>query len=158
MKIKYQDWSPRGDSLIRINDAEEIISDYARQGYTLTLRQLYYQFVSKALIENSERSYKNLSTLVTKARMAGLLSWTAIEDRGRSVNSHWFEEDTQVPIDNLPYYINYDRWARQDTYVEVWVEKEALGNVIQRACKPLQVNSLSCKGYLSASEAWRAGR
>ncbi|MCH9712689.1 MAG: hypothetical protein K0U20_08715 [Proteobacteria bacterium] len=57
----------------------------------------------------------------------------------------------------MPHYIRFDQWARQDTYVEVWVEKEALGNVIERACKPLMVPHMACKGYLSASEAWRAG-
>ncbi|MCU7840844.1 MAG: hypothetical protein KZQ94_15880 [Candidatus Thiodiazotropha sp. (ex Troendleina suluensis)] len=62
------------------------------------------------------------------------------------------------PIKKLPYYIRFDQWDRQDYYIEVWVEKEALGNVISRACKPYLVPHMSCKGYLSASEAWRAGR
>ncbi|MCU7839738.1 MAG: hypothetical protein KZQ94_10230 [Candidatus Thiodiazotropha sp. (ex Troendleina suluensis)] len=58
---------------------------------------------------------------------------------------------------DLPNYIRFDRWDRQDFYIEVWVEKEALGNVIARACDPFLVPYMSCKGYLSASEAWRAG-
>ena len=61
-------------------------------------------------------------------------------------------------IEALPRQIRFDQWARQDHYVEVWVEKEALGNVIEQACNPLLIPYMSCKGYLSASEAWRAGR
>ncbi|MCP4985516.1 MAG: hypothetical protein GY928_05415 [Colwellia sp.] len=51
-----------------------------------------------------------------------------------------------------------DYWEPQDYYIEVWVEKEALGNVVERACDPLKTPFLSCKGYLSASEAYDAGK
>ena len=60
MKIAYivRDFKPA--SLAIIKQANQIIADYEAQGYSLTLRQLYYQFVSKALIPNTERSYKRL--------------------------------------------------------------------------------------------------
>ena len=156
--IKYEDWNPKAKTLVLVADAVDIIDDYQMQGYELTLRQLYYRLVGFGKIPNTERSYKRLGNIVTRARMAGLISWKAIEDRNREVNKFWFEEDIDVPIRNMPYYIRFDKWQRQDYYLEVWVEKEALGNVIERACKPLHVNSLSCKGYLSASESWRASQ
>jgi hypothetical protein len=157
MKIAYKAWDPKQSTLDIVYQAESIIVEYQRAGYVLTLRQLYYQFVARGIIENSERSYKNLGNTVTKARMAGMISWEAIEDRNREHKSFWCDEDVLSPIRDLPQYIRFDRWARQDYYVEVWVEKEALGNVVSRACDPYLVPHLSCKGYLSASEAWRAG-
>ena len=158
MHIAYQDWNPKPETLALVEMAQQIIRQYQAEGYILTLRQLYYQFVSKDLIPNSERSYKNLGSVITKARMAGLISWTAIEDRNRGHNTFYSQEDLMQPIRDLPGMIEYDRWARQDTYVEVWVEKEALGNVVGRACGKLWTPHMACKGYLSASEAWRAGR
>lgn len=158
MKIAYKDWNPRESTLHLVQQAEDIINEYQQAGYVLTLRQLYYQFVARAIVENSERSYKNLGTVVTKARLAGMISWEAIEDRNREHKSFWYDEDELNPIKDLPRYIRFDQWERQAYYVEVWVEKEALGNVISRACDPLLVPHMSCKGYLSASEAWRAGR
>ena len=158
MKIEYIEWNPKPATIVLINHAEDIIEEYQAAGYVLTLRQLYYQFVSRDIIENTERSYKNLGTVITKARMAGMISWEAIEDRNREHHDFWYEEDELEPIRKLPYYVRFDQWARQDTYIEVWVEKESLGSVISRACKPLLVPYMSCKGYLSASEAWRAGR
>lgn len=157
-KIAYIDWTPRGDSAALINQAEVIIGEYRRQGYVLTLRQLYYQFVSRDIIPNTERSYKNLGNLLTKARMAGYISWYSIEDRGREFICPWFREDAKELIDDLPANIRFDRWARQENYVEVWVEKEALSNVVAKACKSTFTPYLACKGYLSASEAWRAGQ
>ena len=58
--IQYIDKRFNAKSRVRIRQAQEIISDYRAAGYTLTLRQLYYQFVARGLIENTERSYKNL--------------------------------------------------------------------------------------------------
>ncbi|MEW8200220.1 MAG: hypothetical protein AB2777_21520 [Candidatus Thiodiazotropha endolucinida] len=158
MKISYQAWNPKPSTIDLIRDADSIIEEYEAAGYTLTLRQLYYQFVARDIIENSERSYKNLGNIITKARMAGLISWEAIEDRNREHQSFWFDEDEMNPIKSLPEFIRFDQWGRQDYYLEVWVEKEALGNVVSRACEPYLVPHMSCKGYLSASEAWRAGQ
>lgn len=158
MKIFYEEWNPKLATLQLVHQANEIIDDYRSNGYTLTLRQLYYQFVAKGVIDNSERSYKNLGNMVTRARMAGMISWEAIEDRNRQHQSFWSDEDIMKQIRDLPYGIRYDFWHRQEYYVEVWVEKEALGNVVHRACSEHLVPHLSCKGYLSASEAWRAGR
>ena len=158
MKIAYKHWNPQPKTEDLIALAQQIIEEYSAAGYILTLRQLYYQLVARDVIENKERSYKNLSNTMTKARMAGMISWEAIEDRNRSSYRFWSQEDPMDPIRNLPNYIRFDQWARQDAYVEVWVEKEALGNVIAKACNPYLVPYMSCKGYLSASEAWRAGR
>jgi len=158
MKIQYIDWNPKPATLELVYLAEDIIHEYEKQGYVLTLRQLYYQLVARGLIENTERSYKNLGNHITKARMAGLLDWSLIEDRNRTFNQLGICEDEYSLMRRLAPSINYDLWDRQDNYVEVWVEKEALGNVIARACEPLRVPYLACKGYLSASEIWRGGQ
>lgn len=154
----FKHWKPSLHSSALVTKANQIINDYREQGYILTLRQLYYQFVARDLIENSERSYKNLGNIISKARDAGLIDWSAIEDRNRSFNTFWTDEDSLNVIEDTPRQIRFDQWARQDTYVEVWVEKEALGNVISRACNQFLVPHMSCKGYLSSSEAYRAGK
>jgi hypothetical protein len=155
---RYKDLNFRGEKLAIIEKANEIIETYRAQGYTLTLRQLYYQFVARALIPNSERSYKNLGTAVSDGRDAGLIDWNAIEDRGRGVRPVFVQEDELEVVNGLEYALSLDYWERQNAYVEVWVEKEALASVIERPCRRWNVPYMACKGYLSASEAWRAGR
>jgi hypothetical protein len=144
--------------LALINQVNEIIADYSVQGYTLTLRQLYYQLVSRNIIANEERSYKNLGNAVNDGRMAGMISWLGIEDRGRGIRPWLIEEDEQEVLNGIEDGFALDYWDRQDTYVEVWVEKDALASVIERPCNTWRVPYMPCKGYLSASEAWRAGR
>jgi hypothetical protein len=90
-KIEYVQKNFRPDSLQLIKRINAVIAEYEKQGFSLTLRQVYYQMVARAIIPNNERSYKNLGNLISDARLAGLIDWTAIEDRTRNLrgNSHW---------------------------------------------------------------------
>lgn len=148
----------RGDTMEIIDKANALISSYRKQGYVLSLRQLYYQFVSRDWLANNEKNYKRLGDIVTKGRLNGLISWTGIEDRGRDLEKWLIEENVASILEKLPRMYGQNMWARQEYYVEVWVEKDALSNVVERACGPWRVPFLACKGYLSASEAWRSGK
>lgn len=156
--IRYKEIKFAPASWARIKIANEIIKDFRAQGYTLTLRQLYYQFVAKDLIPNSERSYNSLGGLMTNARMAGEVSWYALEDRSRTHNSWSFEEEETEALAGVEYGLRWDYWARQDYYVEAWIEKEALGDVLAKACNPYRVPYMSCKGYMSSSACWQGGQ
>jgi hypothetical protein len=140
-----------------VEQANEILEGMAEQGYTLTLRQLFYQFVRRNWIANSEKSYKRLGEVVAKARLGGHISWDAIEDRNRSLMDWAFDEDPASVIAGARSQLVYDLWARQGTYCEVWVEKDAMSGVVARPCERLMVPYMACKGYLSLSESWRAG-
>jgi hypothetical protein len=120
---QYRDCNFKGERLAIIDQANEIIATYRAQGYTLTLRQLYYQFVSRDLIPNTERSYKNLGSAISDGRDAGMIDWDAIEDRGRGVSQWLIEEDEKSVLDMIEYRFALDFWQRQNCYVEVWVER-----------------------------------
>lgn len=146
----------RPKTLAIIEKADEIIQDYAGQGYTLSLRQLYYQFVSRDLIPNSDREYKKLGAAINDARLAGLISWDSIEDRNRTPSLPYVQEDHEAIAESNRYSFSVDMWLNQPRRVEVWVEKDALSSVVGRACDRYRAPYLACKGYLSASEAYRA--
>lgn len=57
-KICYVDKRFNRSSVAIIDQANTIIVEYAAQGYDLTLRQLYYQFVARGLIANRDLEYK----------------------------------------------------------------------------------------------------
>jgi hypothetical protein len=50
----------RTKTLARIEQANAILAEYAGQGFTLTLRQLFYQFVARQLVENMQANYDAL--------------------------------------------------------------------------------------------------
>jgi hypothetical protein len=142
------------ESLGLIEKANLIIEDMLSQGFDLTLRQLYYQFVSKDLIPNTERSYKNLGSVINDARLAGLIDWDHISDRTRSLrqNSHW--QNPQDIMNGAARSYKIDLWARQKYRPEVWIEKDALVGVIEGVCREEDVPFFSCRGYTSQSEMW----
>lgn len=141
-----------------IAKANEIIANYASQGYSLTLRQLYYQFVSKDLIANKQSEYNRLGCIVSDARKAGLIDWDSIEDRTRALRSEpaWASPASIISSAAAGYQV--DLWKDQDVYVEVWFEKDALMGVFERASERYRTPYFSCRGYTSDSEVWGAAR
>lgn len=88
MKIAYKRFSFRQGSLQIIDTANKIIDEYEGVDLKLTLRQLYYQFVSKGMLSNDQKSYNKLGRMVNNARMGGMIDWAAIEDRTRFLRGH----------------------------------------------------------------------
>jgi hypothetical protein len=141
-----------------ITMAQDIVAEYSRQGFSLTVRQLYYQFVARGHIANNVQEYKRLARVVNDARLAGLLDWNAIEDRLRNVVGHASWVDPASIIDSAAYSFRMNPWKLQPYHIEVWIEKDALSGVIEPVCRRWRVPSFACRGYTSQSEAWRAGK
>ena len=157
-KIQYETHTFRAAALAIIDTADQICRDYAAQGYSLTLRQLYYQFVSRDEIPNTQQSYKRLGDIINNARLAGLLDWDHIVDRTRNLRgtSHWSRPGDV--IDSAAWSYRLDKWKNQPRRVEIWVEKEALAEVVQRAAGTWDLDWFSCRGYVSQSELHGAGK
>lgn len=145
-------------SLELIDHANRIIREYQRQGFTLTLRQLYYQFVSRDLLSNTIREYKRLGSVINDARLAGLIDWEMIEDRTRNVQTISVWSDPAEILDAVADQYKEDLWDTQQHRVEVWIEKNALIGVIEPVCRRWRVPHLACIGYLSQSEQYAAGK
>jgi len=154
-KIAYEFKNFGDKALDTIAQANEIIEDYQAQGLVLTLRQLYYQFVSKDLIPNKQAQYKRLGNIVSDARLAGLIDWNAIEDRTRNLMGINTYVDPGDAIRSVVRRFRIDRWEGQAFRPEVWIEKEALTGVISGICGELGIDYFACKGYVSQSEMWR---
>jgi len=143
-------------SMRLIETANSIIEEFQAQGFTLTLRQLYYQFVARDVIPNNLQSYKALGSIINDARLAGLIDWDAIEDRMRSLETNWHQPSPHAAGVAMRNAYAIDMWANQPQRVQVWVEKDAMSAVIEKVCRPLDVPYLACRGYVSQSEQYRA--
>lgn len=143
------------DTIVFVN---AILSEYEAQGYDLSLRQLYYQCVARGRIENSQRSYKNLGNLVSDARLAGLIDWDIIKDRGRVrvAQSHW--GSPADIMDSAAYSFRIDKWLDQPCKIVVLVEKQALEGVLIPVCRNLDIEFMANKGYSSSSAMYELGK
>jgi len=129
------------------------MSDY----WPLTVRQLYYQLVSKLIIKNNMGSYQKVSRVSTKLRRHDLLPWEAVEDRTRRTIDKRGISDVQAFVqEQMVSFLDARYYHRcyvqnQDNYVEVAVEKDALSSILSEAvyyyCTRLNI----VKGQVSAT-------
>ena len=175
-RIAYIEKRFHRSSSIVISQANDILEEYQNNGYDLTLRQLYYQFVARDLFpedrrwtwtgskwirdpegtKNADPNYKWLGKKTNDARLAGLMDWNTIVDRTRTLLAftHWDSPAQRVDAASRGYHI--DIRSTQPYYIEVWVEKEALIGIVEDACDPHDVPCFACRGYVSQSAMWRA--
>ena len=134
-----------------IGDIQRMIAEYMKLNIKLTLRQLYYQLVSKNIIPNDIKVYSKLSKLITDARYAGLIDWNAIEDRERVpiVCSEW--DNVSGLVDSAIRSYRLPRWEDQDNYVELFTEKRALSSILAPIANKWHINFCVNKGYASAT-------
>jgi len=140
--------------LNKLNKAKDILAEF-NEYKPLTLRQIYYQFVSKGFIENNISQYTMLSTFLKNARIDGEIDWEDIEDRTRVFHnlSGFYDKESfiQQELDNflIGYYRNLTQ--TQEQYIEVWIEKDALSSLFSKICYNYTVPVVVCKGFSSVS-------
>jgi hypothetical protein len=165
-KIRYEETKFKPDRLAMLRQVQAIVEEYQVQDLDLSSRQVYYQMVSRDLFPaawadprtgstNNERSYKKLCALVADGRMAGMIDWETITDRGRFVRRLPSWRGPAEIVSACAEQFRLDKWARQETYVEAAVEKDALIGVLDGVCTRNEIPYLACKGYTSLSEVWR---
>jgi hypothetical protein len=155
----FEAYNPGLKAAETIRQANLIIAEYEAMGYKLTLRQLYYQFVARGWLENIQQNYKNLGATLSRARLAGFVDWDAIEDRTRSMEgASWGYANVSHYVKHIAHGYQIDIWKGQDTYLEVWVEKEALAGIVEKALEDLRIGYLCCRGNVSQSEMYAAGK
>jgi hypothetical protein len=129
-----------------------ILEDY----HPMTLRQIFYQLVSKQILENDTANYERLGRALVPARKEGRIPWEWIEDRLRKPRpvSQW---------EGLPDFAEtaceaYRRsvWVDQEIYIEAWLEKDALSGVFERVLEDYGVTLNVGRGYDGWSSIFEA--
>jgi hypothetical protein len=125
--------------------------DVAREVLTaihpMTVRQVYYQLVSRQVIENNRGQYQAVSMALVAARQDGTIPWAWIEDRNRRPRqvSMW-AGIADFGASALAAY-RRDVWTTQTSYVEVWLEKDALSGIFEDVLTPYGVTLNVGRGY-----------
>ena len=117
------------------------------ENHPMTVRQVYYQIVSRQVIENNRGQYQAVSNALVDARKEGIIPWDWIEDRLRRprVVSMW--EDLQDFSETALASYRREVWATQPEYLEVWVEKDALSGIFEDVLEQYGVTLNVGRGY-----------
>lgn len=158
MKEKFRDIRFGARALEWIDKINQVVAEYAAMGYDLTARQVHYQFVSRNWYRNTGANVKNLESLISDARLAGLVDWDAIKDRGRVTHTTATWPDIASYLQQLNDAYRRSKWVNQPRYVEVMVEKQALEGVLLPVCQRWEVPFTANKGYSSSSSLYERGK
>ena len=135
----------RDKTLKLIEAARKVLSEYN----PMTLRQVYYQLVSRHIIDNNRGEYQRLSNALVKARQEGLIHWYWIEDRTRKPRRPSMFNDLRDFLDAVKNSYRRDIWTSQSRYVEVWLEKEALAGIFEQITWKYGITLVVGRGYNS---------
>lgn len=142
-------------SLELLDQVQKIIASY---DFALTLRQIYYQLVAKQIIPNKQSYYHKLSRLCVMGRDEEILSEEGFADRLREIDklSSWL--DLNNFMDTVKNSYCKDKWQNQDSYLEIWTEKDALRSVITGITYKYDVILMVARGQLSRTEIYRTAK
>jgi len=124
----------------------------------LTLRQLFYQLVSKHLFANTETNYKRLSRILVKARENGDVDASRLEDRSRLVlgQGDWGYPGPDIFLKTVEHGVReawkrftLSLWEEQPFRVLVALEKDALSRLVSGIAEDFRVKTFPTRGYSS---------
>jgi hypothetical protein len=126
-----------------IDVAYEILEAY----HPMTLRQVYYQLVSRQVIENCRSAYQGVSNALVDARLEGSIPWEWLEDRLRrpAIYSGYRDPAHFALVMKYQYY--RDIWPTQPRRFEAWLEKDALSGIFTSVCSRYNVTLNVGRGY-----------
>ena len=113
----------------------------------MTVRQVYYQLVSRQVIENNRTQYQAVSNALVWARQNGVIAWEWIEDRLRRPRMVSMWDDLVDFGNNILSAYRRDVWANQSGYIEVWLEKDALSGIFEDVLEAYGVTLNVGRGY-----------
>ena len=115
--------------------------------HPMTVRQVYYQLVSRQVIENNRGQYQAVSTILVNARKDGTIPWGRIEDRLRRPGAVSMWDDLADFGQTVVRAYRRDVWPTQSGYIEVWLEKDALSGIFEDVLAPYGVTLNVGRGY-----------
>jgi len=127
-----------------------IEEQYSIIGGPMTVRRIFYIFVSEGLIKNNHGQYQQLSDKLSRAREQGVVPWEYIYDGSRRMvlPDVYDPDDLQIPN---PDWFMRDPTSEQENYVEVWVEKAGNIPILEPICKKYFVRLVSTGGRTSVT-------
>lgn len=110
-----------------IEEAQDILSAH----HPMTVRQVYYQLVSRQVIKNNRSQYQAVSNALVGARKEGDTPWEWIEDRLRRPRCVSMWEGLPDFAETVRRSYRRNVWPKQSEYIEVWLEKDALSGIFE---------------------------
>ncbi|MGD0115629.1 MAG: hypothetical protein ABSC13_06460 [Dehalococcoidia bacterium] len=135
-----------------IEQLRRLLMEVVAEQQPMTVRQVFYQMVSRGAIDKTENEYKQtVIRLLTEMRLAGRLPYGWIADNTRWMRKPTTYSSLEEAILRTARFYRRSLWDEQDAYVEVWCEKDALAGVLYDVTGQWDVPLMVTRGYPSLS-------
>jgi hypothetical protein len=145
---------PLGATARAIRDAvlEDLLSRYGG----MTVRQAFDALEVTGIVEKTENGYRQVQKQLLATRREGLLDWSFITDgtRRQRKPSTWGDVRDYVGFPARSY--RRDLWRAQGVRIEVWLEKDALADVVVDVTTRRDVELMVSRGQSSATFIYTA--
>lgn len=123
-----------------------------------TVRQTFYQATVAGLVPKTEKQgYKPVQKLLVKMRRQGRIPYSWITDATRWMRKPTSDDSLGSMLSRTAELFRRNFWAKQDSYCEVWIEKDALAGVILPITAKWDVPLMVARGFSSLSYLHSAG-
>lgn len=120
-------------------------------GRPMTVRQAFYQATVQGLVEKTEAGYSKIQTDLTIMRRAGDMPYDWLADSTRWQRRPRAYSSIQDALEETARLYRKRLWDDSESYVEVWLEKDALAGVVYPVTNLYDVPLMTARGYASLS-------
>lgn len=128
---------------------DDAIMEVCAADNPLTVRGVFYRVMSAGVVAKNEKEYDVVQKRAVKLRREGRLPYDWIVDgtRWRLKSTSW--DSASQALHNLALTYRRELWNNQDTYVEIWSEKDAISTIISPITDAWGVPLLVARGFSS---------
>jgi hypothetical protein len=135
------------EDIAAIRDA---ILDIIGDDPPMTVRQAFYQLVTRGVVEKTEAQYqRTVIRLMTDMRLAGELPYDWVVDESRRVRVTRTFDNVRDAVEHTARFYRRSALAQADVYVEIWSEKDALAGAMWGIASDYDVPLMVSRGQPS---------
>ncbi len=116
-----------------------------------TVRQVFYQASVHGLVEKTEGGYAKVQTDLVWMRRAGFIPYDWLADSTRWMRKPRSHSSIAEALEETARLYRKNLWHSAGSYVEIWLEKDALAGVLAPITYQFDVPLMVARGYASLS-------
>jgi hypothetical protein len=116
-----------------------------------TVRQCFYQCVVKRVVEKTEAEYDKVQKALVALRREGRVPYSYIHDSTRVTYRPVTFPSPRAALLNVAAAYRKSLWKDMDLAVEVWLEKDALSDIVNPVTSEFDVPLRVARGFSSLS-------
>jgi hypothetical protein len=140
---------------IAIRNAILILPDEQER---MTVRGVFYKLMSRGIVAKTDGGYRQVQRQVLNLRREERLPWDFIADGTRWVRQPKIWDSTEDALRETARLYRRPLWRDQGCRIEIWLEKDALANIVSDVTYEWGVPLMVSRGQSSETYCYFAAR